>query len=885
MILRRACDGVRRVEGRSTSLLPSILAALAPLAFAPIAEAAQRDRAPPPPATIVGAAEPLESKSEPREAADRVPRDLLPPPPPSLSTAVSEEQDRSDYLEVLGAHREVLDGFWMSSDLELALLRDLLFVFQGVAGRHIKYDPRSESFVLDPALPLRSHARDLVLCLCELGWLFAKVDAYVQRAETDRFRGLLVHALGFALQEELHDYYRLLAVLEQELGRRTKALRDGKGRSAGLVGLTLLRLRVWVQEPLERMQLMARLVESVGPLSGGALASRLFGHSKHGDAAVRGFVTRVTASACSPLTAMLTRWLVHGELQDPHREFFVSVNEEALQTDAAWHKLFSLNLAMLPSFISLDLATRILVVGKSISFIRICEQRLSDLPEDEKLLALPQKTEEISNAPTTTAGSNSLVVVGDAARVAGDMPSVVGSLLSHDDELVDCLQGLMDQGGGQRLASLIDRISSSIDSRLMNLMDSRFFLSTHLLSLKKFMLLGQGDFVTCLMDALGPELRKKATALYRHNLTGMLEGALRSSNAQFEPAFVLERVGVRLLEASPGDSGWEVFTLDYAVDSPLSAVVHGDAMGKYRAAFHTLWKLKRLEWSLSSSWRQLMAFNHMRGGLVVPRLKSVLHHCSLSRAFMMHVINNFCAFMQFEVIETAWNAMQAALAAATCLDDVVAAHDSYLAEIQRRALLDVAHEAFNVQVQLMLQSMLRFCSLEESLIADALATISRRRALINDLKARGGSGNRDHEAEYELEEPLTRAESMTGDKSQVKNDISFIRFARYAGSEARRGGARLLGQLRQGDGDAPGAGTHLNTNFTLHGEMMTVRRATRPRRYPGSSPSDLTTTTSTLDSRTPGSMPSAPGLAEPPAAPLCDRQSCRGRLRALNSSI
>ena len=34
----------------------------------------------------------------------------------------------------------------------------------------------------------------------------------------------------------------------------------------------------------------------------------------------------------------------------------------------------------------------------------------------------------------------------------------------------------------------------------------------------------------------------------RHNLTGVLEGALRSSNAQYEPSFVLDRIGVRLLE-------------------------------------------------------------------------------------------------------------------------------------------------------------------------------------------------------------------------------------------------------------------------------------------------------------------------------------------------
>ena len=127
-------------------------------------------------------------------------------------------------------------------------------------------------------------------------------------------------------------------------------------------------------------------------------------------------------------------------------------------------------------------------------------------------------------------------------------------------------------------------------------MERKFYLSTHLLALKKFMLLGQGDFVTCLMDSVGPELKKRATQLYRHNLTGTLEGALRASNAQFEPSYVLDRVGVRLLEASPGDSGWEVFSLDYAVDSPLNAVVHAEAMARYRIAFHMLWRLKRVEW-------------------------------------------------------------------------------------------------------------------------------------------------------------------------------------------------------------------------------------------------------------------------------------------------
>lgn len=89
------------------------------------------------------------------------------------------------------------------------------------------------------------------------------------------------------LQEELHDYYRLLAVLEQEMqitsktgilsaaykderrlvqrpedlqshrrsGETGKTGAEGSAEvegDAGAPGLTLLRLRAWLQEPIER---------------------------------------------------------------------------------------------------------------------------------------------------------------------------------------------------------------------------------------------------------------------------------------------------------------------------------------------------------------------------------------------------------------------------------------------------------------------------------------------------------------------------------------------------------------------------------------------------------------------------------------------------------
>ncbi len=55
-----------------------------------------------------------------------------------------------------------------------------------------------------------------------------------------------------------------------------------------------------------------------------------------------------------------------------------------------------------------------------------------------------------------------------------------------------------------------------------------------------------------LLELLEEELGKPATSLYPHNLAGVLETAIRATNAQFEDPEILERLDVRLLDISPG---------------------------------------------------------------------------------------------------------------------------------------------------------------------------------------------------------------------------------------------------------------------------------------------------------------------------------------------
>ena len=50
------------------------------------------------------------------------------------------------------------------------------------------------------------------------------------------------------------------------------------------------------------------------------------------------------------------------------------------------------------------------------------------------------------------------------------------------------------------------------------------------------------------MLPFSPSLNRPASTLFRHNLTGVLETAVRASNAQYDDPEILNRLDVRLLE-------------------------------------------------------------------------------------------------------------------------------------------------------------------------------------------------------------------------------------------------------------------------------------------------------------------------------------------------
>ncbi|CAG8502131.1 11284_t:CDS:10 [Cetraspora pellucida] len=512
---------------------------------------------------------------------------------------------------------------------EALLLRDIVFIFQGIDGQYIKYD-KSSSYIIDSKAEITRSTRSLLHQLSELGWLYRRVNDFVYTNVNDISIGLVGQAFCSALQRELTEYYRFIAVLEAQV---TKV---ADGQQAESQGPSLKRLFLWTQESLLKLRIMSVLVECCKQVRGGALVSTIYNYTNHGDPFIQQFINNTLEEVSRPFFEMLQRWIYGGELEDPFGEFFVACDPDVKEEDL-WQSKYTIRPDMQPTFISSLLAKKIFAIGKSLNFIRYsCH---------------------------------------DSDWVVTNVGADKGKLLKYGDIIA--------------LESSIDATYTATSQRLLNILFTKYKLKEHFTALKRYLLLGQGDFIQHLMAQLGPGLSKPANTLYRHNLTGTLEAAIRASNAQYDDPDILRRLDVRLLESSFGEAGWDVFSLDYHVDSPINTIFTPHAMQQYLQLFNFLWRLKRVEHDLSSTWRRNMA--SARNLYQIEELKKDINTSRFVCSEMIHFTCQLQYYILFEVIECSWDELVKDCTKSGDLDSLIEAHNKYLTNVTTKVFLGTSN--------------------------------------------------------------------------------------------------------------------------------------------------------------------------------------------------
>jgi gamma-tubulin complex component 3 len=274
------------------------------------------------------------------------------------------------------------------------------------------------------------------------------------------------------------------------------------------------------------------------------------------------------------------------------------------------------------------------------------------------------------------------------------------------------------------------------------------------------------------MDLLAPELSKPAASLYLHNLTGTLETAIRATNAQFEDSDILKRLDVQKLEFSPGDHGWDVFSLQYHVDGPISTVFTAENMLKYLKVFNFLWRAKRVQYYLSHMWNEQTA--HYRSLHTIQELYPVVHQCHLLISAMVHFISQLQYYINFEVMECNWDGLLKTVRTADDLDQIISAHDTFLQHITSQCLLDIESQPLLTLLRMIFDLIISFREKQAAMLSSSLAEVERRKAWEERNVARQRQGVWGVSQREEEEEAATRAQFAEENVSTLNSQFTIL---------------------------------------------------------------------------------------------------------------
>nr|XP_016937850.2 gamma-tubulin complex component 3-like [Drosophila suzukii] len=515
-----------------------------------------------------------------------------------------------------------------------------IYSFTGVQGKYLKKDVVTGYFKLDPLNmeTLTTGQAGMLLRLSIMGYYHDRVAMFADVSTGFNALGCMGQALISKLKEELGDFHGQVSMLHDEMNRYRKAQMNGKadcgGEPGGAEELTLFKLLAWHVKPLRRLMWLANIANKCKMQKGGELASTLYSLLDNGDSKVNKLVEDILTAVCGPMVRMISKWMLEGGINDIHNEFFVESLQE-VGADRLWHDKFRLRRPMLPKFVSIDLAKKILKTGKCINFLReICE-------------------------------------VEGLMKGRDELKAIMDNNVAHFFSYVP----------DTKWHAAVETCYQQTSKHVLDIMVGHHKLLDHLQAMRRYMLLGQGDFVSILIENMKDELERNGADIYAHDLSSMLDAALRCTNAQCEDPDILNHLDIIVQRPFAGDIGWDIISLKYVVHGPLATMLE-PTMPTYKLLFKPLWRMKHMEFVLSMKiWKEQMG-NAKSLRPMNAEIGKASHRLNLFTSEIMHFIHQMQYYVLFEVIECNWVELQKKIQQAKTLDDILDAHENFLETIK-----------------------------------------------------------------------------------------------------------------------------------------------------------------------------------------------------------
>ncbi|XP_055010891.1 gamma-tubulin complex component 4 [Boleophthalmus pectinirostris] len=414
-------------------------------------------------------------------------------------------------------------------------------------------------------------------------------------------------------------------------------------------------------------------------IHGCQILETVYKHSCGGLPPVRTALEKILCVCHGVLYKQLAAWMLHGLLLDQHEEFFIrqgpsgagsSTNQDEEEDDLCLGGLsgkqlrelqdlrlieeenmlapslqqFSLRTEMLPSYIPVRVAEKILFVGESV-----------------------QMFENHNHSP-----------------------SRAGSILKHrEDVFASELHRLKQQPLFSLVdfENLIDHIRSTVAEHLWTLMVEEADLIEQLKIIKDFFLLGRGELYQVFID-LAQQMLKTPPTLKTHsdvnvafqqaahkvlldddNLLPLLHLTVDYQSKDKDPA-----PGPDSSPRDPPASGWAALGLSYRVQWPLHILFTPAVLEKYNVVFRYLLSVRRVQSQLQHLWALQMQRKNLKSSQTDAPQWRLRNH-------MAFLIDNLQYYLQVDVLESQFSQLLTQINSTRDFESIRLSHDHFLSNL------------------------------------------------------------------------------------------------------------------------------------------------------------------------------------------------------------
>ncbi|KFB50780.1 AGAP005575-PA-like protein [Anopheles sinensis] len=542
---------------------------------------------------------------------------------------------------------------------EPIVLKEVLNCLIGVKGSLIvpkKCATRSEEGLLLAEMEfqisnqLTESCSDMVKELLPLATNVACVQQFIEESSILE-GGVVLQALRSVLKSIMTDYFLSIAQLDDLRCRK---------------GLCMQRLLQFLKPVFPTMEELAATVADIRRTNsrGGQVLTLLHDRitATSGTSHAQRVLVHLIESAAVPFMEMLQLWIYRGVINDPQQEFLIEHSAvELTENDLVdyWEKQYSIRCDKVPCFLA-KYADIILRTGKYLNVVRVCGS--ADF-------------QPVAN------GIDNGCVPEDSAK-----------------------QLLRYKHFDQSYIDAIEEAYNVASSSLLNLIMNKYDLMGRLLSVKRYFLLQQGDFITEFMDAVEEDLKKNVDSLHPIRLANLLDVTLGLSSAKYDeyhddlktmllPYGIVTQISkivnkedafVDTLSDTSQLKGIECFTFTYKAQWPVSIVLNLWTISKYQMLFRQLFYLKYVERILCRVW---IANNETRR--FAPNPAKLYRSAFTLRQKMLIAIQGFESYMMIEVIEPNWHIFYQNMKQVKNIDDVLNYHQDFLDQCLKNCMLTV----------------------------------------------------------------------------------------------------------------------------------------------------------------------------------------------------